>query len=123
MDSTKAISVKQPWANMIAAGEKTIETRTWKTSYRGPLLIVSSRKPATPPPAGHIVAMVRMIDCRPMEPRDIEYACCPMYDGAYSWVFDTIRVVAPIPARGKLGLYELPYTHKELHLSFPPVVI
>lgn len=29
----KALPVKQPWANMIATGEKTIETRTWPTDY------------------------------------------------------------------------------------------
>ncbi len=45
----KALSAKQPWANLIAAGEKTIETRTWATRYRGPLLIVSSRRPRIEP--------------------------------------------------------------------------
>mgnify|MGYP000945848419 CR=1 FL=1 len=25
----------QPWANLIAAGTKTIETRLWATAYRG----------------------------------------------------------------------------------------
>lgn len=41
----KALSVKQPWAELIASGVKTIETRTWYTSYRGPLLICSSKRP------------------------------------------------------------------------------
>jgi len=40
----KAISLKQPWANLVASGKKTIETRTWKTPYSGPILIVSSKK-------------------------------------------------------------------------------
>ncbi len=35
----KALSIKQPWAHYIASGQKTIETRTWETKYRGPLLI------------------------------------------------------------------------------------
>ena len=51
----KALSVKQPWANMIAEGEKTIETRTWSTDYRGEILIVSARDPDIPP-AGCAVA-------------------------------------------------------------------
>ena len=42
----RALSVKQPWASLIASGQKTIETRTWRTDYRGDLLIVSSRQPA-----------------------------------------------------------------------------
>lgn len=39
----KALNVKQPWAWLIASGKKTIETRTWSTKYRGPILIVSSK--------------------------------------------------------------------------------
>jgi len=40
----KTLSVMQPWATLIALGAKRIETRSWSTSYRGPLAIhVSSR--------------------------------------------------------------------------------
>lgn len=35
----KALSVKQPWAALIASGEKPYEVRTWRTDYRGPLVI------------------------------------------------------------------------------------
>lgn len=35
----KAITIKQPWATLIALGEKKFETRSWKTKYRGPLAI------------------------------------------------------------------------------------
>lgn len=35
----KAISIKQPFAGLIATGQKRLETRTWSTDYRGPLLI------------------------------------------------------------------------------------
>jgi hypothetical protein len=35
----KAITIRQPWANLVAQGLKTVETRNWKTSYRGPLAI------------------------------------------------------------------------------------
>lgn len=37
-----ALSLWQPWASLIATGAKTIETRGWRTDYRGPLLICSS---------------------------------------------------------------------------------
>lgn len=40
----KAITIIQPWASLIALGEKKIETRSWKTSYRGPLLIHAGKK-------------------------------------------------------------------------------
>lgn len=35
----KAISLWQPWATLVAIGAKKIETRSWSTSYRGPLAI------------------------------------------------------------------------------------
>ena len=35
----KAITVLQPWASLIACGAKKIETRSWATSYRGPIAI------------------------------------------------------------------------------------
>lgn len=35
----KALTVRQPWASLIAAGVKTIETRSRRTSHRGPLVI------------------------------------------------------------------------------------
>lgn len=40
----KALSLWQPWASLIAVGAKTYETRSWKTDYRGPLLICASKK-------------------------------------------------------------------------------
>lgn len=39
----KAISICQPWASAIFLGYKTIETRSWSTTYRGPLLIHASK--------------------------------------------------------------------------------
>lgn len=35
----KAITIKQPWATLIALGEKQFETRSWTTKYRGELAI------------------------------------------------------------------------------------
>jgi hypothetical protein len=39
----KALTVQQPWATLIAVGAKQIETRSWKTDYRGPLAIHASK--------------------------------------------------------------------------------
>lgn len=38
----KALSIKQPWASLIAHGIKDIENRTWATKYRGKVLIHAS---------------------------------------------------------------------------------
>jgi activating signal cointegrator 1 len=40
----KALTLWQPWATLIAMGEKRIETRTWSTRYRGELAIHSAAK-------------------------------------------------------------------------------
>lgn len=40
----KAISIWQPWATLIAIGAKRMETRSWSTTYRGPLAIHASKK-------------------------------------------------------------------------------
>lgn len=40
----KALSLWQPWASLVAAGVKSIETRSWSTSYRGPLGIHAARR-------------------------------------------------------------------------------
>ena len=40
----KTISIRQPFASLICCGIKTIENRSWKTTYRGKLLIHASGK-------------------------------------------------------------------------------
>jgi len=102
----KALSIKQPWANLIATGQKTIETRLWPTDYRGPLLIVSSKKPDIHP-AGYALAVAELVDCRPMTAADETAACCGRYPGVYSWVLEDVRKIPIFPVRGKLGLYDV----------------
>ena len=109
----KALSVKQPWANMIATGEKTIETRTWPTDYRGPLLIVSAKEPRIAP-AGFALAVVQLRDCRPMTRADERAACCPAYAGAYSWVFEKVNRIQPFEVRGQLGIFDVEVDDRDL---------
>lgn len=40
----KVLSILQPWATLAVMGYKKIETRSWNTKYRGPLLIHASKK-------------------------------------------------------------------------------
>ena len=40
----KALTLWQPWASLVALGLKTIETRGWRTNYRGPLLIHAAKR-------------------------------------------------------------------------------
>lgn len=39
----KALTLTQPWATLVARGEKKIETRSWGTHYRGPLAIHAAK--------------------------------------------------------------------------------
>jgi hypothetical protein len=39
----KALSLWQPWATLIALKKKQIETRSWRTTYRGPLAIHAAK--------------------------------------------------------------------------------
>jgi hypothetical protein len=40
----KAITLTEPWASLVSIGAKRIETRSWATSYRGPIAIHASKK-------------------------------------------------------------------------------
>ena len=40
----KALTLWQPWATLVAIGAKKIETRSWKTNYRGPLAIHAAKR-------------------------------------------------------------------------------
>ena len=44
----KALSIKQPWASLIAHGIKDIENRTWKTKFRGKIYIHACAKGVNP---------------------------------------------------------------------------
>lgn len=39
----KAITLTQPWATLVAVGAKRYETRSWSTTYRGPLAIHAAK--------------------------------------------------------------------------------
>ncbi|MCG0445699.1 ASCH domain-containing protein [Pseudomonas aeruginosa] len=39
----KALSIRQPWAWLVANGHKDIENRDWATSFRGRFLIHAAK--------------------------------------------------------------------------------
>lgn len=41
----KAITIWQPWASLLVSGEKKYETRSWATTYRGPIAIHAAMRP------------------------------------------------------------------------------
>lgn len=119
-----ALSIRQPWCSLIAAGQKVIETRTWQTSYRGPLLICSGVAPVRFPdpdpfsleawawgkqiPRGVAICVVELAICRPMVPEDESAACCRIYPGAFAWMLLNPRPIDPFPVKGRLKLFNVP---------------
>ncbi len=41
----KALVLYEPWATLMRRRDKTCETRGWKTTYRGPLVICAAKRP------------------------------------------------------------------------------
>lgn len=123
----KALTIHQPYAHLIAAGEKWVENRTWQTRYRGLLAIhagtsrerLSSDDTARNPNMvfGAIVAVCRLAGCKSLDVLKRErYDVTSLYildhphtEGPYCWVLaDAVRLSAPIPMAGKQGLWRLP---------------
>jgi hypothetical protein len=96
-----AISVRQPWASLIATGAKTIETRTWQCPWRGDLLICATK------PDSCALCIVEIYDCRPMEPQHWPAAKCDPYPKAYGWWFRNVRPVEPVHIRGMLRRFHV----------------
>lgn len=112
----KAITIKEPWADMIAYGDKTIETRTWNTAYRGPLLICSSKTPHTDN-SGKALAIAILAAVRPMLPEDEEAACCPFAEGRYAWILEEIKPLKrQVDVKGQLRLFEVNLTKREMEV-------
>lgn len=97
----KALSVRQPWASMIARGEKQIEFRSWATSYRGPLLIVASKSPRIEGlPAGQAVATATLVGCYRTGDETGN-------GSDFGWALENVQPIGPFPVKGQLGLYEV----------------
>lgn len=107
----KALTVCQPFAHLIATGEKRVENRVWQTSYRGSLAIHAGKsrdwlRGAQPTPDmafGAVVCIVDLVDCVPIEgiARGIYDRKHPWLryhyhtEGPFCWVLSRIRAINP----------------------------
>ena len=125
----KVLSIKEPFATLIARGKKSIETRSWKTKYRGPLYIHASISKIDKETLsrtelmdlvgndelsyGCIICKCDLVDCIYMTEEFIEdikkdhqeYICGYYSVGRYAWVLDNIEIIDKIPTKGKLGIW------------------
>lgn len=109
----KALCLRQPWANLITTGRKTIETRKWSTTYRGDILICTSKTPAIEP-HGKAVAIATLYHIEKMKVEHEKNAMTKIYDRAYSWFLKDIILIEPFPIKGQLSLFEVEIIWQDL---------
>lgn len=133
----KVLSIIEPWASLIKEQIKFVETRSWKTNYRGELYIHASKRKLTKKEGlrvkkqlsllenidfkyGHIIAKCKLIDCKYMDQEFLdnmkqnktEYLCGEYRIGRYAWILSNIEVLDnPIEVKGMLGIWN--YTNDE----------
>lgn len=106
----KALSLMPEWAMSVLLGWKTVECRTWKTDYRGELLICASSKAWPGSIAKHALCIVNLVDIVPFEKKHLEAAGMDVMpeEGSYAWVFDGGEWVEPFEVKGKLHIFDVP---------------
>lgn len=124
----KALTICQPYAELIARGDKRVENREWSTKYRGPLYIHAGKSRAWLHDTaegmreefgrdiefGAIVAIATLADCinianvrRGMAAQRWPWlADHPHTSGTWCWVLGNVRRVKPLPWRGAQGLWD-----------------
>lgn len=126
----KVLSLREPYASLIMNGTKKIETRSWKTNYRGKLYIHASISKISKEILsnkelmnlvdvdnlcyGEIICSCRLIDCILMTDEFIlevmknrnEFLSGEYAVGRYAWILDDVEVLDKrIPCKGKLGIW------------------
>ncbi|MGB3642709.1 MAG: DNA N-6-adenine-methyltransferase [Rivularia sp. (in: cyanobacteria)] len=133
--SLKAISLWQPYCSLIALGIKQYETRSWKTNYRGKLLICSTAKLTKKQyqqywkicssvelpdwneinfPCGKAIAICDLVDCISITPlfikeqSETEITSGDWEVGRYAWKLENIQpITEPFAVKGKQGLFNI----------------
>lgn len=129
----KALTICQPFAELIMRGQKLVENRTWSTPYRGPLAIHAGKNrdwlelddtgafdefyniPIAEMAFGAIVGTAELVACLPiLAIRSLRYEQRYPWlndhdhtEGPWCWVLENVkRFAEPIPARGAQGIWE-----------------
>jgi CheY-like chemotaxis protein len=94
MRVVRAIAVREPWASQIAAGATSTAYKSFRTPYRGEILIVSDEEP------WYGLALAELVDVQPIT-REMS---APLQRG-YAWVFQNAMQVTRFVAMHRSGLY------------------
>ena len=121
----KALTIKEPWATLIIDEYKKYEFRSWKTNYRGKILIHAGKSLEKNQAkkfkeynlkysCGEIIGEAELIDCIKVTEEFDEYlkGINPIVYGNsghvenYAWKLENIKKYnKKIPAKGQLGLW------------------
>src|SRR5687768_11853131 len=93
----RALSIRQPWAEFILQGLKTIECRSRATKVRGRVWIYAARTLANTPslesvPEPHqlhrgvVIGSIEIVGCRPLRRSDSKAACINVDFDGYAWL-------------------------------------
>jgi hypothetical protein len=121
----KCLSLKQPFADLVVSGRKTIELRTWNTRFRGPFLVHASGNPDKEAcllfkldPAslvrGAVIGKAVLFDVKEYgsasefaKDKDKHLATDSYSGSRYGFLLkDAERFGKPVPMKGKLGFFE-----------------
>ena len=126
----KVLTIKQPFASLIAEGYKEYEFRTWKTKYRGPLLIHAGlgvdkeamkryEKLNLNYPKGKIIAKVNLTACIEVDNNlksKLKEKNYLVYQGAinsnkkeYAFKLENVERIEEISIKGKLSFWDYDY--------------
>lgn len=127
----KILSLTEPYATLIKEKKKLIETRSWKTNYRGELYIHASLTKIPkewrenqelmslidniPLNYGYIICKCKLVDCIYMTAEYVEemkknnyqeYICGEYAEGRYAWILDNVEPLKErIETKGHLGVW------------------
>lgn len=123
----KALTISQPFASLIASGEKFIENRTWRTSFRGQLAIHAgkgtqylTRQELSKVPHGCVLAIGNLTACvrlseireRDQDPQRrlrliagtnkswSQAARHAHAEGPWCWIIEDVREIEPVECKG-----------------------
>lgn len=126
----RMLTLKEPFATLISLKIKTIETRSWKTKYRGEMYIhVGLKRPNYVYKSndfkkiadkyqynnfGYVICKCKLVDCIEMTEKYIEdvkknnyinYICGEYKVGRFAWILEDIEIIDKFPAKGRLGIW------------------
>ena len=119
-----ALSIRQPWANLILKAGKNIENRCWPTKFRGRILIHAAKGCTHAEledaldfaedacgtsytvdlktiPRGGVVGSVEIVDC-------VSVSASPWFVGEFGFVLRDPQPLPFTPWKGQLGFFDVP---------------